>query len=154
MKEPSKFPAFYEVAEMCYFLEGEVIVTPDSGDPVRIVGGDLVTFGANLACTWDVKSDIKKHYCYAIQVNQNPTEKELEDLDIFKYPVWSTEVSSLQQTYDADKLCYFVEGEVLVNPIWGDSVHIKKGDLTTFHAGVSCIWQIKSNVKIHYCYPD
>lgn len=154
MKEPSNFPAFYEVAEMCYFLEGEVIVTPDTGEPVRIVGGELVTFGAGLSCTWDVKSDIKKHYCYAIQVNHQPSEEELKDLDIFNYPISTTEVSELIQIYDADKLCYFLEGEVLVNPIWGDPVHIKKGDLVTFHAGVACAWQVKSNVKTHYLYPD
>lgn len=154
MKEPSKFPAFYEVAEMCYFLEGEVIVTPDSGEPVKIVAGDLVTFDASLSCTWDVKSDIKKHYCYAIQVNQTPSEEELKDLDVFNYPTWTKEVSDIAQVYDADKLCYFLEGEVLVNPIWGEPVHIKKGDLVTFHAGVSSTWQVKSHVKIHYCYPD
>lgn len=154
MKEPSKFPAFYEVAEMCYFLEGEVIVTPDSGAPVTIGAGDLVTFAAGLSCTWYVKSDIKKHYCYAIQVNQKPSEDELKDLDIFNYPIWTTEVSELAQIYDADKLCYFLEGEVLVNPIWGEPVHIHKGDLVTFHAGVACTWQVKSNVKIHYCYSD
>lgn len=154
MKEPSKFPALYEVAEMCYFLEGEVIVTPDSGQPVRIVAGDLVTFPAGLACTWDVKSDVKKHYCYAIQIHQNPSAEEIQDLDVFNYPIWTKETSKFSQIYDADKLCYFVEGEVLVTPTWGEPIHINSGDLVTFHAGVACTWQIKSHVKMHYCYPD
>lgn len=153
MKEPSYFPAVYEVAEMCYFLEGEVFVTPEGGEPVRIVKGDLVTFPAGLSCTWNVKSDVIKHYCCAVKVNQLGEEK-LKDLGILDCPIWKKEVSEFQQIYRADKLCYFLEGEVVVNPIWGEPIHIKKGDLVTFHAGVSSTWQIKSDVKIHYCYPD
>ncbi len=153
MKEPSKFPAIYEVSEMCYFLEGEVFVIPEGGEPVRIVGGDLVTFPAGLSCTWDVKSDIKKHYCYAAQIARQ-SEQELQDLGIFDYPIWKKEVSEFKQTYSADKLCYFLEGEVVVNPIWGEPIHIHKGDLVTFHAGISSNWQIKSDVKMHYCYPE
>ncbi len=61
-KEVSTFPWTYEQTEMCYFLEGEVIVTPQSGDPVRMGAGDLVTFLAELHCTWQVLSPVKKHY--------------------------------------------------------------------------------------------
>lgn len=61
-KEVSTFPWTYEQTEMCYFLEGEVIVTPQSGDPVRMGAGDLVTFLVELRCTWQVLSPVKKHY--------------------------------------------------------------------------------------------
>lgn len=61
-KEVSKFPWTYEEAETCYLLEGEVIVTPDGGQPVQIGPGDLVTFPAGLSCTWDVRAPVRKHY--------------------------------------------------------------------------------------------
>jgi uncharacterized cupin superfamily protein len=61
-KEVSNFPWTYDSAETCYLLEGEVIVTPDGGEPVRLEKGDLVTFPAGLSCTWDVRAAVRKHY--------------------------------------------------------------------------------------------
>lgn len=63
-KEVSKFPWTYDQTEVCYILEGEVIVTPDGGEPVTIQVGDLVTFPAGMSCTWDIKEDIRKHYLF------------------------------------------------------------------------------------------
>ncbi|WP_421657643.1 cupin domain-containing protein [Leptothermofonsia sp. ETS-13] len=61
-KEASEFPWTYEDQETCYFLEGEVSVTPDGGDPVQIGKGDLVTFPAGMSCTWKILKDVRKHY--------------------------------------------------------------------------------------------
>jgi hypothetical protein len=61
-KEISTFPWTYDSTETCYFLEGEVIVTPDGGEPVQIGKGDLVTFPVGMACTWDIRRPVKKHY--------------------------------------------------------------------------------------------
>jgi len=61
-KEVSKFPWTYDERETCYFLEGEVIVTPDGGAPVRIGTGDLATFPAGMTCTWDIRRPVRKHY--------------------------------------------------------------------------------------------
>ena len=61
-KEVSEFPWTYESSETCYILEGEVIVTPDGGEPVKLGEGDLVTFPAGLSCAWNIRSGIKKHY--------------------------------------------------------------------------------------------
>lgn len=58
----STFPWTYEDTETCYLLEGEVVVTPDGGEPVRIGAGDLVTFPAGMSCTWEVRSPVRKHY--------------------------------------------------------------------------------------------
>ncbi|HEY9650346.1 MAG TPA: cupin domain-containing protein, partial [Coleofasciculaceae cyanobacterium] len=46
----------------CYLLEGEVIVTPDDGEPVQFGKGDLVTFPAGMSCTWKILQDVRKHY--------------------------------------------------------------------------------------------
>lgn len=61
-KEVSKFPWTYSEQEIAYILEGEVIVTPKGGDPVSFGKGDLVTFPAGMACTWEVKQPLRKHY--------------------------------------------------------------------------------------------
>ncbi len=61
-KEASKFPWHYDDRETCFFLEGDVIVTPEGGEPVSMGKGDLVTFPAGMACTWEIRADVNKHY--------------------------------------------------------------------------------------------
>jgi len=61
-KEVSVFSWTYEQQETCYILDGEVTVTPEGGEPVDIVEGDLVTFPKGMSCSWDIKQDIKKYY--------------------------------------------------------------------------------------------
>ncbi|HUK83157.1 MAG TPA: cupin domain-containing protein [Verrucomicrobiae bacterium] len=61
-KEVSEFPWHYDEAETCYLLEGDVIVTPDGGEPVHFGKGDLVTFPKGMSCTWKVLKPVRKHY--------------------------------------------------------------------------------------------
>ncbi len=61
-KEVSTFPWTYDTIESCFFIEGEVIVTPDGGEAVPVGKGDLVTFPLGLSCTWQVRKPVKKHY--------------------------------------------------------------------------------------------
>jgi len=63
-KEVSEFPWFYEMEEVCFILQGEVIVTPEKGQPVRIKAGDLVTFPKGMHCRWHITQDIRKHYLF------------------------------------------------------------------------------------------
>lgn len=64
-KEASEFPWAYDVTEVCYVLEGRVVVTPEGGEPVEIERGDLVTFPKGLSCTWKVVEPIRKHYTFS-----------------------------------------------------------------------------------------
>lgn len=61
-KEVSKFAWSYDEQETCYFLTGQVVVTPDGGDPVEMGAGDWVVFPAGLSCTWDIRQPVRKHY--------------------------------------------------------------------------------------------
>ena len=63
-KEKSKFPWTYDATETCYFLEGDVVVTPEGGEPVQVGKGDLVTFPRGMSCTWDIRTAVKKHYSF------------------------------------------------------------------------------------------
>ena len=61
-KEVSTFPWSYSDKETAYILEGNVIVTSNTGESISFGPGDLVIFEAGLNCTWDVKSPLRKHY--------------------------------------------------------------------------------------------
>jgi uncharacterized cupin superfamily protein len=63
-KEVSSFPWHYDEQEICYFLEGDVVVTPDNQKPVQIGKGDLVTFPKGMSCTWNVRKPVRKHYLF------------------------------------------------------------------------------------------
>ncbi len=63
-KETSEFPWKYEQTETCYFLEGEVVVTPKGGRPVEIEKGDLVTFPKGMECSWVIRKPVRKHYTF------------------------------------------------------------------------------------------
>jgi len=61
-KEASEFPWTYDEQEKCFFLEGDVVVTPDGGEPVQMGKGDFVTFPKGMSCTWKIKKNVRKHY--------------------------------------------------------------------------------------------
>jgi len=61
-KEESEFPWTYDAEETCYFLEGDVVVTPVDSEPVEVGKGDLVTFPKGMSCTWKVRGAVRKHY--------------------------------------------------------------------------------------------
>ncbi len=60
-KEISVFPWTYDSREECLILEGEVIVSTDSGE-YHIKAGDFVVFHEGVNCRWDIKKPIRKHY--------------------------------------------------------------------------------------------
>ena len=64
-KEISKFPIDFDETETAYVLEGEIIVTPVGGEPLRILPGDLVVFPEGLDSLWEVVKPLRKHYHYA-----------------------------------------------------------------------------------------
>lgn len=63
-KEVSEFPWSYDESERCYFLEGDVFVVPEEGEPVEMGKGDLVTFPKGMNCTWKIRKNVRKHYTF------------------------------------------------------------------------------------------
>ncbi len=61
-KEISEFQWYYDEQEICLILEGDVIVTPDSSNPIHFGKGDLVTFPQGMSCTWKILKSVRKHY--------------------------------------------------------------------------------------------
>lgn len=85
-----------------------------------------------------------------IKIESIPDEGRLSDLGVNDWAIWEKDVSEFPWTYDADEVCYFLEGEVLVTPEGGESVKMAKGDLVTFPGGMSCHWVITKAVRKHY----
>ncbi len=56
------FPWEYDTTEVCYFIEGRVIVSTQDGKSVEVKKGDLVRFPKGLKCVWKVVEPVKKHY--------------------------------------------------------------------------------------------
>ena len=85
-----------------------------------------------------------------IKIESQPSKSQLEDLEVFNWPIWTKEVSEFPWTYDEQETCYFLAGEVIVTPDRGQPVKMGKGDLVTFAAGMSCTWKITKEVEKHY----
>jgi uncharacterized cupin superfamily protein len=86
----------------------------------------------------------------SIKVEKQPDRRRLEELGVFDWGTWSKEVSVFPWTYDSGEICYFLEGEVVVTPQGGEPVVMGKGDLVSFPAGLSCVWDIRRDVRKHY----
>lgn len=86
----------------------------------------------------------------AIQIEHQPSQAQLEQLGVSRWPIWTKEASEFPWTYDESETCYFLEGDVIVTPTGGEPVAMGKGDLVTFPAGMSCTWNIRQSVKKHY----
>ena len=85
-----------------------------------------------------------------IKVETTVTPQRLAELGVAQWPVWSKEISRFAWHYDTAETCYFLQGQVIVTPDGGAPVHMGKGDMAVFPAGLSCIWDIQAPVKKHY----
>ncbi len=84
-----------------------------------------------------------------IDVKQ-PSDNELKDRGVFKWPIWEKEVSRFDWHYDTDETCYLLEGQVEVTTPEGQTVRFGAGDYVHFPAGLSCTWDISVPVKKHF----
>ena len=89
-----------------------------------------------------------------IKIEHQPTPEKLKQLGVYNWAIWNKEASKFPWTYDSKESCYFLDGDVIVTPHNGQSVRMGKGDLVTFPAGMSCIWDNRSDVKKHYSSVD
>lgn len=64
-KEASEFPWTYDAVEICYFIEGDVVVTTQDGEQFEMGKGDLVTFPSGMSCRWLIRQAVKKYYNFS-----------------------------------------------------------------------------------------
>lgn len=77
------------------------------------------------------------------------SKAEIEKRKIKSWPIWEKEASKFDWHYDSDEECYILEGEVFVQTQDG-RYHIKAGDFVTFKKGLTCVWNIKKDIRKHY----
>jgi uncharacterized cupin superfamily protein len=82
-----------------------------------------------------------------IKIESHPDMARLEKLKVSDWPEWEKGVSTMPWTYFEDETSYVLEGRVIVTPDQGDPVEISKGNLVTFPAGLSCVWQIIEPIR-------
>ena len=80
---------------------------------------------------------------------ERPTQEQVTGRGITKWPIWTKEASTFDWKYDAQEVCYFLEGEVTVKTDQG-SATLKPGDLVTFPKGLACTWHVTKPVRKHY----
>ncbi|MGI2907015.1 cupin domain-containing protein [Tolypothrix sp. VBCCA 56010] len=85
-----------------------------------------------------------------IKIEHQPSLEHLHNLGVFAWDIWEKEISKFPWTYDSQETCYFLAGNVIVTPDGGQPVKMGQGDLVIFPAGMSCMWEITSDVKKHY----
>lgn len=85
-----------------------------------------------------------------ILVEHAPDEQRLRELGVASWPTWSKEVSVFPWEFDETEIAYILEGEAVVTPDGGEPVRFGKGDLVTFPAGMTCMWEIKQPLHKHY----
>jgi uncharacterized cupin superfamily protein len=82
---------------------------------------------------------------------EKPDAAKLDALGVFSWPTWYKEASTFPWSYNTQEIAYILEGEVSVIPKnGGNAVTFGAGDLVTFSAGLSCVWEIKKPLRKHY----
>ena len=82
---------------------------------------------------------------------EKPDASKLAALGVTSWPTWSKEVSKFSWSYNSQEVAYILEGEVTVIPKnGGEPVSFGVGDLVTFPAGLSCLWDVKKPLRKHY----
>jgi uncharacterized protein len=82
---------------------------------------------------------------------EKPDASKLAALGVNNWPTWSKEVSKFPWSYNSQEIAYILEGEVTVTPKnGGNPVSFGVGDLVTFSAGLSCIWEVTKPLRKHY----
>lgn len=85
-----------------------------------------------------------------IIVEHQPDPAKLSRLGISSWPTWSKEISVFPWTFGEQEVAYILEGEVVVTPKGEAPVSFSAGDLVTFPAGMSCVWEVKKALRKHY----
>lgn len=82
---------------------------------------------------------------------EQPEQEELDEMEVFKWPVWEHDEDKFEWFYDKTEICYIVAGEATIISEF-DNLTIKAGDFVTFPAGLECIWDIQSAIRKHYTF--
>lgn len=87
-----------------------------------------------------------------IRIESAPDPERLRELAVEGWPIWTKEASEFPWEYDAEEICYVLEGRVTVTPEGGEVIEIGPGDLVTFPKGMRCTWRVDAPIRKHYTF--
>ena len=59
---PGTYHATYGAPEFVHMIEGEIIITPDGGEPVKVGPGDAFVVEKTFVGTWKIEKKVFKHF--------------------------------------------------------------------------------------------
>ncbi|MFC2130105.1 cupin domain-containing protein [Bacteroidota bacterium] len=77
------------------------------------------------------------------------SEKEITDMGIRDWSIWTKEISTFDWYYDSKESCLILEGKIRVKTEL-EEVEINPGDFVVFPKGLKCIWEVIEPVRKHY----
>ena len=79
----------------------------------------------------------------------NYSEEELQEEGVFEWPVRKLDEEKIDWYYEETELCYIVEGEAVIITEF-EPVTVHAGDFITCPKGLECVWDVESEIKMHY----
>ena len=79
----------------------------------------------------------------------NYSEEELQEEGVFDWPVRKLGEEKMDWYYEETELCYIVEGEAVIATEF-EQTTVRAGDLVTFPKGLECVWDVESEIEMHY----
>ncbi|MFP4686842.1 MAG: cupin domain-containing protein [bacterium] len=82
-----------------------------------------------------------------VKLEKQPDEDRRDELGISGWSSWGKEASKFDWSYSSTETCYILEGAVTVHLPGSKSVSAEAGDLVQFPNGLSCTWEITSDLR-------
>lgn len=83
----------------------------------------------------------------SINVERQVSDDRIETLNVDDWSTWFKEESEFDWSYSDTETCYVLEGEVTVKTDGGGELTIRPGDVAQFEQGLSCVWNVTSDLK-------
>jgi uncharacterized cupin superfamily protein len=80
---------------------------------------------------------------------QRLSDTEIASKGINNWPIWEKEASKFDWYYDDTEYCLILEGKIIVTSDH-EEIEINEGDFVMFPKGLSCVWDIKKDIRKHY----
>ena len=88
-----------------------------------------------------------------IKVIAQADDATVAKLGCRRWATWGCGVSKFPWTYSDTETCLLIAGKVTVTPDGGGApVTLQPGDIATFPAGMSCVWDVTEAIQKHYSF--
>ena len=86
---PGTYHATYAAPEFVHMIQGEIVITPDGGQPVTVKGGDAFTVEKDFVGTWKIEKEVFKHFTIQLKRWAGRRRRTLRRPDFVGHSPWS-----------------------------------------------------------------